>query len=249
MSRTNLKHAVPTPQLSEAESQLLDIVTLLRRHANRSGTRIDIESRRLLAEVASVIGEAHQSVAQQSARLRALEDLAITDELTGLLNRRGFDRELRRALARGRRHGERGLLIMGDLNRFKRVNDTFGHAAGDAVLKEVARLLQTLTRETDQVARLGGDEFAVILCDGDPDEARARWKKIERRINQQVLRWQGRNITLSASFGSAAYNGGSSAETLMRKADRALYRKKGPRLVYSAASDSAASDTAVKDEG
>src|SRR3546814_1418393 len=81
--------------------------------------------------------------------------------MTGLLNRRGFGLELSRALARARRQNESGLLVMCDLDNFKAINDTYGHPAGDAILRAVGKALKRNTRESDYVARVGGDEFAV----------------------------------------------------------------------------------------
>jgi diguanylate cyclase (GGDEF)-like protein len=104
-----------------------------------------------------------ESLNQQNDRIGYLERLAMTDSMTGILNRRGFQAEMQRVLASARRFRETGVLAYIDLDEFKPINDTYGHACGDEVLCHVARLLERMTRGMDYVARLGGDEFAVLL--------------------------------------------------------------------------------------
>jgi diguanylate cyclase (GGDEF)-like protein len=133
-------------------------------------------------------------------------------------------------LARARRRGETGVLLLCDLDRFKPVNDTFGHAAGDAVLRAVADLLLSQTRRSDYVARLGGDEFAIIMNDTMPKRATARAARLRLRLNQLGVDWEVARIAVSASFGIAAYGPDSQLEGLMISADRALYRDKQPQL-------------------
>ncbi|MDP6120860.1 MAG: GGDEF domain-containing protein [Rhodospirillales bacterium] len=106
---------------------------------------------------------AERRMAEQQRRIAHLERLAATDELTGALNRRGFESALKRHLAEARRHHEPSVLVIADLDGFKPINDTYGHRAGDKVLRRVARLLMNNVRKTDYVGRLGGDEFAVLL--------------------------------------------------------------------------------------
>jgi diguanylate cyclase (GGDEF)-like protein len=192
--------------------------------------RLDDYGRRLLEDLLEIAIGADRQIAEQCARIRHLEDLSITDELTGLLNRRGFRLELERALARARRRGETGVLLLCDLDRFKPVNDTFGHAAGDAVLRAVADLLLSQTRRSDYVARLGGDEFAIIMNDTMPKRATARAARLRLRLNQLGVDWEVARIAVSASFGIAAYGPDSQLEGLMISADRALYRDKQPQL-------------------
>jgi diguanylate cyclase (GGDEF)-like protein len=195
--------------------------------------RLDEEGRRLLEDLLEIAAGADRRIAEQCARIRHLEDLSITDELTGLLNRRGFRLELERALARARRRGETGVLLLCDLDRFKPVNDTFGHPAGDAVLRAVADLLRSQTRHSDYVARLGGDEFAVIMTDTTPRRAAARAARLRLRLNQMGIDWEGASIPVSASFGVAAYGPDGEYDGLMTSADRELYRDKQPRLAVA----------------
>ncbi|MBI4184284.1 MAG: GGDEF domain-containing protein [Proteobacteria bacterium] len=153
----------------------------------------------------------------------------MTDELTGLLNRRAFESELRHAVAAARRYGEGGVLIYIDLDNFKPVNDRFGHAAGDHVLRQVARLLKASVRETDFVGRLGGDEFAVLLVRTSWEAGLAYAKRLERALNATYIPWSGATIKLKASFGAQRYGADDSERTLLHRADTAMYRAKRRR--------------------
>ncbi|MFQ5763559.1 MAG: GGDEF domain-containing protein, partial [Rhodospirillales bacterium] len=148
---------------------------------------------------------AERTMAEQRDRLARLEDLAATDELTGLLNRRGFEAALARAMAGARRYHEKGVLVFIDLDGFKPVNDTYGHAAGDEVLRQVSRLLAESVRATDFVGRLGGDEFAVVLTRTDWEAGLKRAEAFDQLVNGAVVTWAGRVIQVRASFGFQTY--------------------------------------------
>lgn len=210
--------------------QLCSAADRLRRMAQEGPERLDPSVLTLLDDMLAAAAEAEQSMALQRARIRYLESLSVTDELTTLLNRRGFEAELSRALARARRMAETGLLLLCDLNHFKAVNDSYGHQAGDAMLRAVAQSLQENTRESDYVARVGGDEFAVIMTLTPRDESEHLADKLSSLINQLRVPWQNSLIPVSASFGMADYDRNSQMETLIFLADQDLYRNKKPRL-------------------
>jgi diguanylate cyclase (GGDEF)-like protein len=214
----------PLPQLCAATDRL-------RRLAGAEIRHLGLAHKELIDEVLAAAVMAEQTLAIQRARIRYLEGLSITDELTGLLNRRGFQLELSRALARTRRTQETGLLLLCDLDHFKAINDSYGHVAGDAVLCAVAGLLQTKTRRSDYVARLGGDEFAVLMTHSARPQAERRAETLAGLINDLVIEWDEHQIPVSASFGFEGYHHGSQPDALLFLADRALYRRKGPRLV------------------
>ncbi len=217
----------PLPQLCAATDRL-------RRLAGNGVPASSLAHKELIEQVLAAAVMAEQSLAIQRARIRYLEGLSITDELTSLLNRRGFQIELSRAFARAQRTQETGLLLLCDLDHFKAINDTYGHMAGDAVLCAVSDLLQTKTRRNDYVARLGGDEFAVLMTHSPRAQAEARVETLAELINHLVIEWDGHEIPVSASFGYEGYHHGSQPDTLLFLADRALYRRKGPRLVEAA---------------
>ncbi len=215
----------------DALPQLCAATDRLRRVVSSDNGTSDLAHNGLIEELLTAAVQAEQSLAVQRARIRYLESLSITDELTGLLNRRGFHLELGRALARAQRNHETGLLLLCDLDRFKSVNDAHGHLAGDAVLCAVASLLQSKTRRSDYVARLGGDEFVVLMTHSPRTLAEHRVAMLAELINSLEIEWDEHRIPISASFGFEGYHHGSQAEALLFLADRALYRGKGPRLV------------------
>lgn len=159
-------------------------------------------------------------------RIAELELLAETDELTGLLNRRGFENQLNRSLASVSRYDEQGVLIYIDMDAFKPINDSFGHAAGDEVLRQVANLLGDGVRDTDFVGRLGGDEFAVLMTRTSWENGLSRAERIKQQLNQHIVHWQGRMIAISASFGLQGYSAKQQGLDLLAMADKAMYRTK-----------------------
>jgi len=157
----------------------------------------------------------------------AAQELASRDTLTGLLNRRGFDAALAKLLAPSRRQVRAALLLV-DLDRFKQVNDTYGHEAGDRVLREVACVFERSVRRTDTVGRLGGDEFAIVLGGIDcPEKAQEIARTIIDGISQPIDIGAGLKSHIGGSIGIAfAGNPPESPAGLMHRADRAMYAAK-----------------------
>ncbi len=149
------------------------------------------------------------------------------DALTGLPNRRLFQDRLRQALAHSMRGGYRGALLFIDLDRFKYVNDSFGHPSGDELLQRAARRLSQAVRDSDTVARLGGDEFTVVLPNvADVDEVERVTRQILTRLSSP-FRLVEQEVFVSGSIGIALFpDDGESVEELLRKADAAMYRSK-----------------------
>ena len=183
----------------------------------------------VLNDLAGELASARRALAEARARLAAAERLADRDPLTGLLNRRGFARELRRAAALAGRHAQPATVLYLDLDGFKAVNDQHGHEAGDAALVHVGRLLEANLRETDAVARLGGDEFAALLALADAEAGRAKAASLERLLAATPLIAQGRRVPLRASFGVRALTAGLSPERALAEADQAMYAAKRAR--------------------
>ncbi|MGD1878980.1 MAG: GGDEF domain-containing protein [Kiloniellaceae bacterium] len=213
--------------------QLCSAADRLRRLAKDAPQALGAPGMQLLDDLLTAAAEAAQTLALQRARIRYLESLSVTDELTGLLNRRGFELELSRALSRARRTNETGLLMMCDLNHFKAINDTYGHPAGDARLRAVGKLLKRNTRESDYVARVGGDEFAVIMTHTLLPQSEQLAAKLSSLINGLTVPWQSTRLPVSAGFGVATYNNLSQADTLLFLVDQNLYKDKSPRLVQA----------------
>jgi diguanylate cyclase (GGDEF)-like protein/PAS domain S-box-containing protein len=162
-----------------------------------------------------------------------LELRSRTDPLTGMLNRRSFDESLETQLAQARRYKRGGALLVVDLDRFKQINDEFGHAAGDEALRTVSRVLAENLRETDTVgrdsgglvARLGGDEFALLLPETDAAGAEVVGERLVAALAAERLVLGDREVRLGISVGAAVFDwrDGQSAEELMAAADRAMY--------------------------
>ncbi|AKM07706.1 GGDEF domain-containing protein [Pelagerythrobacter marensis] len=149
-----------------------------------------------------------------------------TDALSGILNRRGFDAHAEMALALPRAAGDPVTLIAADIDHFKDVNDTYGHAAGDAVIAHFARLLKDMASETAVVGRLGGEEFAVLLTDTNLADGRRFAESVRERLSAAPLIELGVGHVVTASFGVAQLTLTDSLNDLSRRADTALYRAK-----------------------
>ena len=158
-----------------------------------------------------------------------LESLALEDPLTGLLNRRGFMRDLSRAIAYRARYDTPIALLMSDLDRFKPINDTYGHEVGDRALEHLAGLLRSNIRSSDCLGRLGGDEFALILWQVDEDTARAKAASLRAMVAGTPLQVAGLTLTLSTSIGVAALEAADTPEQALMRADQAMYRQKAER--------------------
>jgi diguanylate cyclase (GGDEF)-like protein/PAS domain S-box-containing protein len=198
----------------------------------RDGTRrwVDVSSCPLTEPDGTQYGamSTYADVTWRVERERRIRHEADTDDLTGLANRRSLQRMLGAALARAQAHGLAVGVLMLDLDGFKAVNDHFGHAAGDAALREVAIRLRRSVRERDLVARTGGDEFVVVLADLTVAESPARdaAERIEGAFATPLV-LEGERVRLHAAVGVACYpEDGRELEQLLIAADRAMYARK-----------------------
>jgi diguanylate cyclase (GGDEF)-like protein/PAS domain S-box-containing protein len=161
-----------------------------------------------------------QDVTKQRRLERQLQQLADRDYLTGLLNRRRFEHELERQIERCSRHGERAALLLLDIDHFKAVNDTGGHAAGDRLLRLVGEIFEERIRRSDLTARIGGDEFAAILVDADVDAA----VKVAEDLAGSLRAHDG--VDATASVGIALLRPNDGVDAALARADRAMYAVK-----------------------
>jgi diguanylate cyclase (GGDEF)-like protein len=156
--------------------------------------------------------------------------MAATDPLTGLLNRRGFARAAHPAITRARREERPVAVALLDADRFKLINDGFGHEAGDAVLCGIAAALRSELRAGDLLGRMGGEEFALVLPDTDPQQAAAVAERMRDAVRQLVQHPAGADAAVTLSGGIAAVGRSGEAEIALeralRDADAALYRAK-----------------------
>lgn len=166
-----------------------------------------------------------QDISERRELARRLEYFVDHDFLTGLFNRRRFEQELAKETERAARYGAPGAVLVIDIDNFKDVNDTFGHKAGDDMLKGVAGLLRQRMRQTDIVARIGGDEFAVLLPHCDVDHARSVADEVVKAMGRQMAVLADQSIRITASVGVSMFDGLSDIEVLAY-ADLAMYEAK-----------------------
>jgi diguanylate cyclase (GGDEF)-like protein len=152
-----------------------------------------------------------------------LEQRANHDHLTGLMNRAGIEQKILETVTE---HPHGHALLYMDLDRFKSVNDNAGHAAGDRLLKDVARVIRRNVRDNDLCARLGGDEFCVLLIECDLETASRSAERIREQVQQYRLAWNGRSYSVGASIGVAASDSVQDGQSLLRLADAACYAAK-----------------------
>jgi diguanylate cyclase (GGDEF)-like protein len=189
----------------------------------------DPVKRSLVEQILTAAAESEQRLIDQAQRIAELEALSTTDELTGLPNRRAFESFMASDLARASRDSHGGTLAFLDLDRFKAINDRHGHAAGDAVLCQIALRLQPAARATDCLARLHGDEFVLAMPGATRDQAEARLAELATRVEKQPLRFTDALIPVGISYGLSSYDGSTDLATLLRDCDHAMYIRKQAR--------------------
>jgi diguanylate cyclase (GGDEF)-like protein len=172
----------------------------------------------------AVVGERSRAIEALGRALKSLKEDSIRDPLTNLYNRRFLQDYLSRELIRAQREGIRIAVIMLDLDHFKRVNDTKGHAVGDFVLMELAALLKRHIRGSDIACRFGGEEFTLVLPNATPQSARTRAEAICSAVREE----SGSLMGVTASLGVAVFpDSTADPDALLRAADEALYQAKG----------------------
>ena len=182
--------------------------------------------RQALASLMQEVAELRAELAETQQRIRELSDLAFTDPLTGVYNRRAFVAELNRTLAIVDRHGQPASLAFFDLDDMKMINDRYGHRGGDAALAHVAHIIQDNIRQTDAVGRLGGDEFGVIFSYSSKDAAKAKVEGLRQQIISAPLTLDNEMISVRITAGVAEIEKGATVESTLDIADAAMYEGK-----------------------
>jgi diguanylate cyclase (GGDEF)-like protein len=177
----------------------------------------------------STVRRLRLELAKARAEIEQLKAAAETDFLLDILNRRGFERELARSIAFIKRYSASGALLVFDVDRFKPINDAFGHAAGDKVLQAIAQTLASEVRASDVIGRLGGDEFAVLLWNLSETDARAKAAMLEQAIDGLRFLFDGSTVRTGASVGVAILDTHSEMRTAFEAADSAMYVRKAQR--------------------
>ena len=206
--------------LGSTNGTYLDHERIEGRVSLREGARIEVGK--------TVLRFALQDELEQEASRRIYE-MSIRDGLTGAYNRRYFDERMEAEFAFAVRHGTSLCVLMVDVDHFKRINDSFGHPAGDLTLRRIAAELREGVRTEDVVARYGGEEFAVIARGIDPSGARLFAERLRLMVERTHIEWEGARIAVTASIGCAHNHSGAavaSSEQLVSAADGALYAAK-----------------------
>jgi diguanylate cyclase len=218
-----------TDDLDQLKSFIGERLDHLQDHLRQQDNASDTQQRRLEER----LGQLSQQVAQLSSetitlrsRLDVTTEEALRDPLTGAFNRLAYDRRAALEVARWRSDGGNLSMIVCDIDHFKRINDTFGHAAGDKVLKEVVRLLQEQLRSSDFVARYGGEEFVVLLNGAAEEAALQIAEKLRRTIKSAPFRSRGERVPVTISCGVGTFSGEDTLELVFERADAALYAAK-----------------------
>ena len=162
-------------------------------------------------------------------RAREADCLALTDPLTGVLNRRGIQASLLEALAQAERYERPLSVAMLDLDGFKRVNDLYGHSAGDEVLRSAARVIRDQLRRPDRIGRFGGDEFLIVLPETGLAAARAMSARINAALRDRIFTARGEPLAVSTSCGEAEFRPGERLAVLLERVDARLYAAKSER--------------------
>lgn len=178
-------------------------------------------------QAAGIFGGQVAIALENANLLQEVQRLAITDELTNVLNRRGFDEIANREFVAAKRYDRPLSLIMLDIDRFKAINDVYGHPIGDEILIEIAARARTKIRETDYISRYGGEEFLILLIEQKPENARTVAERIRKSVADQPFETSVGKISVTISIGVTAANSQiSSINMMIKTVDKALYKSK-----------------------
>jgi len=234
VSERSNHHAKRFTEFSErlnATSKLND-VTIIRRSIGQHSADLKSYVTQMVMDSTAAVTQLRAQIATYESRLEEMEHLAAHDSLTGLLNRRKVERHIETRI----RAGQVFCVISLDLNGFKQLNDTYGHAAGDDLLRQFAAELKTVFRTHDVIGRVGGDEF-IVLVDGDLAVAGARRERIQRWVNGRYkvnANPDAPKVTVTAAAGVAQWNPGESMQDVLSRADAAMYEDKRASVVARA---------------
>ncbi len=193
----------------------------------------DLATHRRTKSVRDRLAKQLKVAVKQRIRADKLYDLSILDPLTGLHNRRFGEQRLAEEIARSERNGDSLAVLLFDLDYFKEINDQFGHAAGDAALKQFSRQLKRAIRACDIPVRIGGDEFLIIL----PECPREKIDVILDRIGASEVRFNHRVISVRYSVGRAHHQMSDTSQTMLQRADQVLYAAKALRRQHGGTGD------------
>ena len=221
--------AAETDDLEQLKTFIGDRLEHLRSHLRHQDEVGDENQRRLETTLATLSAQVSQLSAETvtlRSRLDVTTEEALRDPLTGAFNRLAYERRAALEVARWRSDDGNLSMVICDIDHFKRINDTFGHAAGDKVLKEVVRLLQEQLRSSDFVARYGGEEFVILLSGAGAEASLQIAEKLRRTVKAAPFRSRGERVPVTISCGVGTFGPDDSLETVFERTDAALYAAK-----------------------
>ena len=220
-------------QLLEAFNNMADVLSSAEREKNeafnkltQSRDELGIRVQQRTADLKEMNDRLSNEIAMRMVAQQALHEAATTDPLTRLANRRAMLERLEHEVSRCKRSQTSFTVLMMDIDRFKNINDTLGHAAGDSILEEAAMRLKSMLRSQDSAGRWGGEEFLIILPDTTIEHGTHVAEKLRSRMADAPFFSNGEVLQVAASFGVAAYSGQGDAMTVIASADRAMYEAK-----------------------
>ena len=224
--QASVQEAVDLASLKQALEQRLDglLGTVVEHQRQREGREEEV-ARRLQA-LAQKVSEMEQEAQGFREHIEEQRQKALTDPLTGLANRAGWSERLELEVARWKRYGGDLLLAVLDIDHFKRINDGYGHLAGDKVLKIIAGELARRLRKTDFLARFGGEEFVLLVPGTPPEGGLQLLETLRGAIEACPFHFRGEPVTITLSAGLTAFATGENADSVFERADQALYRAK-----------------------
>lgn len=216
--------------LDEHISGKTDLYECLYRLRRKDGTWIWVNDRGIRqtgsdGRVRGMIGS-HRDVTGEKDIREHLEKMIITDELTGLFNRRHYDAQISDEMLRARRYGSRLSILMIDIDLFKQINDTYGHRSGDIALQTLAGVIKSRIRNTDSAYRLGGEEFMVIAPETDEEQVLIAAERLRKAVSDIVIETEYGSFSFTISLGVTTFNREDTYHTLNERADIALYKSK-----------------------
>jgi diguanylate cyclase len=185
-----------------------------------------LASRDRMMAAQTEVEEAENRIRALEAELREMSELVREDHLTGSLNRRGLDEEFERERARSERRGTPLCVALLDVDNFKRLNDTYGHAAGDEALRHLVRVVKETLRVIDTVARYGGEEFLILMPETTLESAAQTMTRLQRALTKHFFLHDNEKLLITFSCGVAQRNQGEDQTSLLKRADQAMYQAK-----------------------
>jgi diguanylate cyclase len=213
-----ISHASNIGELNEVLSEVVNAARQVEQQA--------LDSRDSMLAAQGEVQAAEQRTAELENELAQMSELVREDHLTGSLNRRGLDHAFERECARAERRASPLCVALLDLDNFKRLNDTHGHATGDEALKHLVRVMKQTLRAVDSVARYGGEEFVILMPDTTVDDAVNAMTRVQRELTKHFFLHENEKLLITFSAGVALHQPGENQDSLLERADKAMYLAK-----------------------